>query len=64
LDASTTPWLHFSHRHAAAHREAANIRVANRRLHADLGYALKFPTFREGLTAELARLGLWPGETV
>jgi nucleoside-diphosphate-sugar epimerase len=33
----------------------ANRRVSNRRLKADLGYRLKYPTFRQGYTAEIQR---------
>ncbi|HEY9171835.1 MAG TPA: SDR family oxidoreductase [Verrucomicrobiae bacterium] len=43
-------------------RGATNKRVSNHRLRAELGCALKFPTFREGYTAELRRQGLLPGE--
>lgn len=35
---------------------AANARVSNRRLSMELGYRLKYPTFRQGMTAELKRL--------
>ncbi len=43
-------------------RGATNKRVSNRRLHEELGYTLKFPTFREGYALELSRLGRLPGE--
>jgi nucleoside-diphosphate-sugar epimerase len=33
-----------------------NKRVSNRRLKMELGYRFKYPTFREGYTAEIARL--------
>lgn len=35
---------------------AQNKRVSNRKLKTELGYAFKYPTFRDGLTAEIARL--------
>ena len=34
-------------------RTPANRGVSNRRLKADLGYQLKYPTFRQGYTAEI-----------
>jgi nucleoside-diphosphate-sugar epimerase len=43
-------------------RGATNKRISNHRLRIELGYTLKFPTFREGFAAELARSGLLPGE--
>jgi nucleoside-diphosphate-sugar epimerase len=33
-----------------------NARISNRRLAMELGYRLKYPTFRQGMTAELKRL--------
>lgn len=42
----------------ARKRGVTNKRVANRRLREELRYALKFPTFREGYTDEILRLGL------
>jgi nucleoside-diphosphate-sugar epimerase len=39
-------------------RGVTHKRVSNHRLRAELGYALKFPTFREGYADELRRLGL------
>lgn len=41
-------------------RGATNKRVSNRRLREELGYAFRFPTFREGFAAELSRSGLLP----
>jgi nucleoside-diphosphate-sugar epimerase len=37
-------------------RSATNKRVSNRKLTGELAYQLKYPTFREGYTAELARI--------
>jgi nucleoside-diphosphate-sugar epimerase len=37
-------------------RGLTNKKVSNRRLKMELGYALKFPTFRQGYTAEITRL--------
>jgi len=37
-------------------RPATSKRISNRRLRTELGYSLRFPTFREGYEAELARL--------
>jgi len=37
-------------------RGATNKKVSNRRLRMELGYQFKYPTFREGYTAELLRL--------
>ncbi|MBL9134785.1 MAG: NAD-dependent epimerase/dehydratase family protein [Verrucomicrobiales bacterium] len=34
----------------------ANARISNRRLAMELGHRLKYPTFRQGMTAELKRL--------
>lgn len=44
---------------AAANRRRGvpHKRVSNRRLREELGYALKYPTFREGFEAELRSLG-------
>lgn len=39
-------------------RGVTHKRVANRRLREELGYALKFPTFREGYSDEMRRVGL------
>jgi nucleoside-diphosphate-sugar epimerase len=39
-------------------RGATNKRVSNQRLKVELGYRFKFPTYREGYTAEIQRLGL------
>lgn len=39
-------------------RGITHKRVSNRRLRTELGYALKFPTFRAGYMDELRRLGL------
>jgi nucleoside-diphosphate-sugar epimerase len=38
---------------AARKRGATNKRVSNRKLRAELGYALKYPTFREGYGVEI-----------
>ena len=38
-------------------RAVTNKRVSNRKLKTSLGYSFKYPTFREGFTAELQRLG-------
>lgn len=35
---------------------ATNKRISNRKLKMELGYAFKYPTFRQGLTAEIQRL--------
>jgi nucleoside-diphosphate-sugar epimerase len=37
-------------------RGVTNKKVSNRRLKMELGYQLKYPTFRQGYTAELIRL--------
>jgi nucleoside-diphosphate-sugar epimerase len=37
-------------------RGATSKRISNLKLRTELGYALKFPTFREGYEAELQRL--------
>ena len=42
----------------AARRGATNKRVLNRKLRRDLGYQLRFPTFREGFAAEFEARGL------
>ena len=39
-------------------RGLTSKRISNRKLRTELGCALKFPTFREGYAAEIARLGL------
>jgi nucleoside-diphosphate-sugar epimerase len=39
-------------------RGLTSKRISNRRLRAELGCALKFPTFREGYAAEIAGLGI------
>jgi len=36
--------------------EATNKRVQNRRIKMELGYAFKYPNFRQGYTAEILRL--------
>ena len=38
-------------------RGGTNKKVSNRRLKMELGYQFKYPTFRQGYTAELIRLG-------
>lgn len=43
---------------AARKRGLTNKRVANAHLKSALGYAFKYPTFREGYASEIARLGL------
>lgn len=43
---------------SAARRGATNKRVLNRKLRRDLGYPLRFRTFREGFAAELEARGL------
>ena len=40
---------------SAPKRGATNKQVSNRRLKAELGYQFKYPTFREGYAAEIAR---------
>jgi nucleoside-diphosphate-sugar epimerase len=50
---------------AARKRGATNKKVSNRKLKMELGYQLKYPTFRQGYTAEILRLdraGKLPGE--
>jgi nucleoside-diphosphate-sugar epimerase len=42
---------------AGRKRGVTNKRVANVKLHAELGYNFKFPTFREGYAVELAAIG-------
>ncbi len=42
---------------AARRRGLTNKKVSNQKLRTELGYQLKFPTFREGFSAELERLG-------
>ncbi|MGN6552898.1 MAG: SDR family NAD(P)-dependent oxidoreductase, partial [Verrucomicrobiota bacterium] len=37
-------------------RAVTNKRVSNRKLRTELGYQLKYPTFREGYNAELVRM--------
>ncbi len=41
---------------AAGKGRGGNKRVSNRKLKTELGYQFKYPTFREGYTAEIARL--------
>jgi nucleoside-diphosphate-sugar epimerase len=41
---------------AAAKRGATNKKVLNRKLKMELGYAFRYPTFRQGCTAEIQRL--------
>jgi nucleoside-diphosphate-sugar epimerase len=48
--------------YARRRRGATNKRVSNLRLRTELGYVLRFPTFREGFGAELAGLGRLPGD--
>jgi nucleoside-diphosphate-sugar epimerase len=38
-------------------RAPTNKRVSNRKLRQELGWSLRYPTFREGCAAELARPG-------
>jgi nucleoside-diphosphate-sugar epimerase len=42
----------------SSRRGVTNKRVSNRRLKTELGYQLRYPTFREGYTAEMRRMGL------
>jgi nucleoside-diphosphate-sugar epimerase len=42
---------------ATRRRGVTNKRVSNRKLKMELGYSFKYPTFREGYSAELLRLG-------
>ena len=37
-------------------RGLTNKKVSNRRLKMELGYQFKYPTFRQGYTAEITRL--------
>jgi nucleoside-diphosphate-sugar epimerase len=46
----------FAPEAAAAKRGDTNKKVLNRRLRMELGYALRYPTFRQGCTAEIQRL--------
>jgi hypothetical protein len=41
---------------AGSRRRAGNKRVVNEKLRAELGWELKYPTFRDGYAAELGRL--------
>ena len=41
---------------AARKRGVTNKKVSNRRLKMELGYQFKYPTFRQGYTAEIVRL--------
>jgi nucleoside-diphosphate-sugar epimerase len=41
---------------ATSKRAATNKRVLNRKLKVELGYSFKYPTFRQGYTAEITRL--------
>jgi len=41
---------------SAAKRGATNKKVLNRKLKMELGYAFRYPTFRQGFTAEIQRL--------
>ena len=41
---------------AGRKRGLTNKRVSNRRLKAELGVQFKYPTFRQGYTAEITRL--------
>jgi nucleoside-diphosphate-sugar epimerase len=41
---------------SAARRGATNKKVLNRKLKMELGYAFRYPTFRQGCTAEIQRL--------
>jgi nucleoside-diphosphate-sugar epimerase len=41
---------------AVCKRGATNKKVSNRRLKMELGYQFKYPTFRQGYSAELLRL--------
>ena len=43
---------------AARKRGVTSKRVSNRKLREQLGYALVYPTFREGYASEISRLGL------
>jgi nucleoside-diphosphate-sugar epimerase len=43
---------------ASRKRGVTSKRVSNRRLREQLGYALVYPTFREGYSSEILRLGL------
>jgi hypothetical protein len=40
---------------AVSKRGQSNKRVSNRKLRTELGYELKFPSFREGYSAVLSR---------
>ena len=39
--------------HLQRRRAATDKRISNRRLRKELGYALRFPTFREGYRADV-----------
>jgi hypothetical protein len=41
---------------AAAKRGVTNKKVLNRKLKMELGYCFRYPTFRQGYTAEIQRL--------
>ena len=45
-------------------RGVTNKKVSNRRLKMELGYQFKYPTFRQGYTAEILRLGPCGGAAV
>lgn len=48
--------------HLQRRRAATDKRISNRRLHEELGYTLRFPTFREGYAAEVQRARPGGGE--
>ena len=41
---------------AAAKRGVTNKKILNRKLKMELGYSFRYPTFRQGYTAEIQRL--------
>ena len=49
--------------HSNSKRGFTSKRVSNRRLRSDLGFQLKYPTFREGFAAELERIGILKSES-
>jgi nucleoside-diphosphate-sugar epimerase len=48
--------------HLQRRRAATNKRISNRRLRAELGYALRFPSFRDGYAAEVKVLRASTGQ--
>jgi len=58
-----SPLPPLASKHTERKRASTNKRVSNRKLRQELGYQLKFPTFRQGFTAELAESPGRAGDT-